>query len=127
VDAYRIVGTAGDLYLDHAYDYAEDPMLCTSIGGKLKEKEFKRYDQFGAEIAYFSRCIADGVQPEPSGLEGLADVRVIEALFRSTEQNRPIAVQAVDPGARPDRRQEITLRRRRQPRMVHAEEASKEE
>jgi glucose-fructose oxidoreductase len=127
VDSYRIVGAEGDLYLDHAYDYAEEPMLCLNSRGKLKEKTFKRHDQFGAEIAYFSRCVIDGVQPEPSGREGLADVRVIEALFRSTEENRPVGVLAVDPGLRPDPGQEIDLRKRRQPRMVNADEASEED
>jgi predicted dehydrogenase len=37
------------------------------------------------ELAYFARCIRDDVAPEPSGLDGLAEVRVLLALDRSAE------------------------------------------
>jgi len=34
---------------------------------------------------HFSECVRAGKEPRPSGREGLADVRVIEALYRSAE------------------------------------------
>jgi len=34
-------------------------------------------DQFAPELLYFSECIQKNRQPEPSGWEGLADVRII--------------------------------------------------
>ena len=31
------------------------------------ERRFARRDQFAAEIVYFSRCIRENLEPEPSG------------------------------------------------------------
>ena len=42
-----------------------------------------RGDQFAPEIKYFSDCILNGREPEPSGEEGMLDVRVIEAVLES--------------------------------------------
>ena len=42
-------------------------------------------EQFGGQTQYFVDCIRDGVQPEPSGEEGLLDTRVHEAVLRSLE------------------------------------------
>jgi hypothetical protein len=51
---------------------------------------FPRRDQFAPELVYFSDCILNNRQPEPSGEEGLADVRIIQALRKSTDLNAPI-------------------------------------
>lgn len=127
-DTLRLVGTKGDLCLDSAYDYAEPAELCLTVGGRTKEKSYKRHDQFAAEIEHFSQCIRTGEPPEPSGREGLADLRVIEALRRSIAENRPVAVAAADPGARPQRGQELAIGRRRESKdLVHAEQPEAEE
>jgi glucose-fructose oxidoreductase len=34
-----------------------------------------------AEIEYFSDCLLNNKQPEPTGQEDLADVRIIQALL----------------------------------------------
>jgi hypothetical protein len=64
-------------------------------GGRTTEVEFPATDQFGGELRYFSECILKGCEPEPGGLEGLADVRVIEAIERSLETGRPQPVDGV--------------------------------
>ena len=40
-------------------------------------------DEVAPEIIYFSDCIRTGKTPEHSGREGLPDVRIIRALYRS--------------------------------------------
>lgn len=60
-------------------------------------------DPFAHEIVHFSNCIATGTEPEPSGLEGLADVSVIEAIIRSAATREVVHVDA----ARPSRRFEM--------------------
>ncbi len=45
------------------------------VDGKTKEKTFKKRDQFAPELVDFSRCIREDREPEPSGEEGIADVR----------------------------------------------------
>jgi predicted dehydrogenase len=77
------VGTKGDLEVSPGYGYHEDRELICTVGGKARKEIFKRGDQFGAELVYFSRYVLDDVAPEPGGFEGTADLRVIEAIFES--------------------------------------------
>jgi glucose-fructose oxidoreductase len=45
--------------------------------------------------------------PEPGGDEGLADVRVIRALYRSAESGQPVRLEPFAKRARPSLEQEI--------------------
>lgn len=96
VGEFRIVGTKGSIRLDPAYGYALDLHQTVTIGAKRTERRFAQRDQFADELTYFSRCIQRGIDPEPSGWEGFADVRVIEALERSAKTSRPVALAAVE-------------------------------
>ena len=92
----------------------------TTIDGKKTEKIFEPGDQFAPELIYFSDCIIHDRAPEPSGKEGLADVRVINAIYESAEIGRPVRVEAVPKQQRPD---ETTKTKRppvKQPDLVAA-------
>jgi glucose-fructose oxidoreductase len=53
-------------------------------------------------------CILNDKAPEPSGREGLADIRIIQALLRSADSNRPVSMPQVHVDRRPNLRQEIS-------------------
>ena len=78
-----------------------------TVGGRTARKVFKSRDQFAAELVYFSGCVIDNKEPEPSGREGLADVRIIDAMLKSASTNRPVSAEPVNIGKRPDARMEI--------------------
>ena len=82
---YTVVGTGGSLTVEPGFEYAEGLAYQVRIGERKRRKKFPKSDQFAPELLYFSDCIRRGEEPEPSGEEGLADVRVIEALERSIE------------------------------------------
>lgn len=106
--ALTIVGTEGLLRLAPAYDYATDIVLETQIEGKKPtRKVFKKRDQIAAELTAFARCVLDDVEPEPNGTEGVADLRVIDAIRRSMASGRAETVEAVEKQQRPARRQAI--------------------
>ena len=107
VDSLRIVGTEGELRLEPAFGYTSDPILTVKVGSKTEQKRFRVGDQFGPEIVYFSDCISKHVRPEPSGLEGLADVRLLEAIARSARSSARVSLAPFDPGARPGLSQQI--------------------
>ena len=90
VATYQVVGTKGDLRLDSAYEYAEKMTMTVTVGGRKKEKTFPKTDQFAPELLHFSDCILTGQEPRPSGREGLADVGVIEALYKSSDEGAPM-------------------------------------
>jgi len=107
VSWYEIVGTKGSLRVDPAYEYAEGLAYELNIGGKKTRKETQKRDQFAAELLYFSDCIINNRQPEPSGEEGLQDVRIISALYESADAGKPVEIPPYVPAARPTLDQEI--------------------
>jgi predicted dehydrogenase len=121
LSAYRIVGTKGDLLVDPAYAYSQKLVHRLTIEGKQHKQVFPRRDQFAAQIIYFSQCVLDGNEPEPSGQEGLADVRIIEALYRSAQEGQPMKLEPLAKQQRPSRAQEIDQPPVSQPELVHAE------
>ena len=107
ISRYTLIGTKGVLTAEPAYEYAEGIKLEIEIGGKSRTKEFPKRDQFAAEIEYFSNCILNNKEPEPSGVEGLADVRIVEAIYRSAETEQIISVGSLSNKQRPGLDQEI--------------------
>ncbi len=104
---YEVVGDEGKLRVDPAYEYVGELGLeLTSADGKRKRKRWKSRDQIAPEIAYFSECILKGLEPEPSGVEGLADVRVIRAIYHSIDEGRPVHLDGFAKDARPTLEQE---------------------
>jgi predicted dehydrogenase len=84
---YTVTGTRGSITLDPAYEYVQGTESHLRIGERKRTRRFAKRDQFAAELEYFSQCILDNRTPEPGGAEGLADVRIIEAMHRSIKSN----------------------------------------
>jgi glucose-fructose oxidoreductase len=124
VSAYEVAGTKGTLRADPAYEYAEGLKLTTTIEGKSREYKFGKSDQFAAELLYFSDCVLRNRRPEPSGKEGLADVRIIRSMYRSIETGKPIKIEAIQPKKRPTTEQEIRRPPVKKPALVRAKSAS---
>lgn len=122
---FSIVGTRGSLTMDPAYEYAEGLGYELKVGGRTRKKTFAKSDQFAPELLYFSDCIRNGRDPEPSGEEGLIDVRIIEAMRRSIDTGKWVKLDNRQRKRRPTLRQEI--RRpgiKAEPKLVDAQAAS---
>lgn len=125
VSEYEVVGTKGRLRAEPAYEYAEGLGLEVTIDGATRARSFARRDQFAPQLLYFSDCVLSGRQPEPSGLEGLADVRIIRALYRSAARGKPVRLPPFRHQLkRPHPAQEINRPPVRKPRLVAVEAAS---
>jgi glucose-fructose oxidoreductase len=124
--SYDVVGTKGRLRLENAYDYKQEMKEVVTVGGRTRERTYAQRDQFAAELVYFSDCVRSGRDPEPSGEEGLADVRIIQALYRSAETERPVRLAPAAKGKRPTPRQEIRRPAVREPDTVHVRPPSAE-
>ncbi|HXN29008.1 MAG TPA: Gfo/Idh/MocA family oxidoreductase [Candidatus Acidoferrales bacterium] len=105
---FEVIGTKGVLKMHPAYDMVTHLKAELTIAGRTTKKIFKKRDQFAPELVYFSDCILNNEQPEPSGREGLADVRIIRALLESAETNRPVSLAPLDIVRRPDTKQEFS-------------------
>ena len=121
---YRVVGSKGDLVMEPAYEYAEPLKQRVTINGRTRQRTFAKRDQFAPELISFSECILTGAAPEPSGQEGLADVRVIRALYRSADSGQPVTLAPFSKEDRPSLDQEIRRPAVTKPRLVNTESPS---
>lgn len=87
---FKVVGTDGAITMSPCYDYAVPLKMRVETADKTEEHEFGQHDQFAPELTHFSRCVLEDKDPEPSGLEGLADMRVIEALNESASSGKAV-------------------------------------
>ena len=117
---YRLVGAEGDVCLDSAYEYAGSMEMTLTVKGRTQTRTFPKQDQFAPELLHFSDCVLEGREPGPSGREGLADVRVIRALYESARIGRPVTLREFDPGSRPEPSDEISQPPVREPELVKA-------
>lgn len=90
IGQYTILGTQGSLRVQPAYTYGEDLKHFLNIGGQEEEQVFPNRDQFGPELEYFADCILNDRNPEPDGWEGLADVVIVEAIYKSAQSGLPV-------------------------------------
>ena len=114
------------------------------IVGRLDvvERGAQPVDGFGllggaGEIAFFPGVVVDviqvvavepGVRPERqkvTGREGLADVRIIEALYRSAAARQPVLLPESNAEQRPSKDQVINKPKVKEPELVHTEPPTK--
>jgi glucose-fructose oxidoreductase len=97
-----------------------------TIGEKKVTRTFPKRDQFAAELDYFSDCVISDKEPEPSGVEGMADVRIVEAIYESARTRRAVQLPEVQRKKRPTLRQEIRRPAHGKPQMIHTKPPSRE-
>jgi predicted dehydrogenase len=88
----HVHGEKGWAALDPAYAFDEERRLFGKIGGRWFEKKFRIMDEFALELDAFADCVRRRREPEPSGYQGLRDVAVMQAIYRSARENRPVPV-----------------------------------
>jgi predicted dehydrogenase len=125
VSEYRLVGTKGDLRVDPAYEYYDQLKYHLTVDGKTKVQEFPKSDQFAPELLHFAECILNDTDPEPSGEEGLADVRVLEAIVESARTSRAVKLAPFTRSTRPGRELEQRKPAVRNPKVVRAPSPSR--
>jgi predicted dehydrogenase len=122
---FTLVGTRGSLTMDPAYEYAAGLAYEFKSGQRSRKKELSKSDQFAAELLYFSECVLNNRDPEPSGEEGLADVRIVEGMLRSIATGRWVKLNLQQRKRRPSMKQEIRRpSTNREPKVVNAQPAS---
>jgi glucose-fructose oxidoreductase len=118
---YELVGTKGSVVLDPAYEYSSALKQTVIINDRPREKKFAHTDQFGGEIEAFSEWVLGRREPEPSAVEGLADLRVIEAIRRSLRSGRMVKLATFKKSERPGKKQEKRKPAVNEPKLVEVE------
>ena len=74
----------------------------------------------------FSDCILNDREPEPSGEEGMQDVKIVEALYASAKSGKVIPIHPFTKRRRPSGRQRITRPGVRKPSLIKVQSASRD-
>ena len=124
VSSYELLGSKGRLRVDPAFDYVGPLTQHLTFESKTHTRRFPAGDQFAAKLLYFSNCIRRNKEPEPSGLEGLIDVQIIQALYRSAAQGKPVKLALPAKRQWPMKGQEVHRPPVRKPMLVHTHSPS---
>lgn len=98
---YEVIGSRGRLVVEPAYGPDVTPSHRIELAEQHREKQYARTDQTLAVIEHFSDCVLNDREPAPGPSEGIADLRVLDALFKSLRERRSIEIDRVAPAPRP--------------------------
>jgi predicted dehydrogenase len=127
VSQYDVVGTEGVLRVSPAFNFGEPLAQSLTIKEKTTHKTFPAGDQFAPELLEFSDCVLNDREPEPSGEEGLADVRVLQAIDDSARRGKPVQLPPFERTRRPDLDQAIHRPLGKKPRLIHVQKPDRAE
>ncbi len=89
---YQLYGTKASLRLDPATDYYSNSLM---LKGEKEEREIETDPasmQFSAEMDGFSEAVMANRPFRTPGEDGLRDVRLMQAIYRSARDGRPVKV-----------------------------------
>lgn len=90
-NGYRVTGTQGWIGLEPATSYTGQAMTIRKDGTSIaRTLPPPARNQFAAQLDHLAECILTGGSPMVAGEEGLADMRIIEAIYRSAAERRHV-------------------------------------
>lgn len=96
---YRIMTERGWYELANAYAYSGQKLMSSRADGAIVRQEnvnIMPKNQFAVEMDHFSECILNDKAPYSTGEEGLQDQRIMEAIYQSARERRPVKLPAID-------------------------------
>ncbi|TGD78830.1 Gfo/Idh/MocA family protein [Hymenobacter wooponensis] len=95
---YRVNTERGWIHVDNAYAYTGQQLQTSHAEGPAKMKNqivLSEKNQFAAEMDHFSECVMEDKAPHTPGEEGLQDHRIMEAIYQSAREGRPVKLTEV--------------------------------
>jgi predicted dehydrogenase len=89
---FHLGGEKGWTTLAPAYQHSEERRLYGRIGGRWFEKTYKVMNEVALELDAFADCIRRNREPGPNGAQGLRDVVVMQAIYQSANEGRPVSI-----------------------------------
>ncbi len=90
---YCVLCERGWLNMDKAYAYKGQKFSTARAEGKMERQEeigLAENNQFAAEMDHFSDCILQNKRPFTPGEEGLQDHIIMEAIYQSAREGKPV-------------------------------------
>ncbi|SNR39642.1 Gfo/Idh/MocA family protein [Hymenobacter mucosus] len=95
---YRVNAERGWIHLNNAYAYKGQQLQTSHAEGPAKMENhitLSSKNQFAAEMDHFSECVLANKDPHTPGEEGLQDQRIMEAIYQSAREGRPVKLAPV--------------------------------
>jgi len=86
---FRVNKKLGAFELDPATPYTGLRMRVFR-GNTIEDRSLPQRDHFQLEMDHFSECVQTNKEPLTPGEEGLKDMRIIEAIYQSAREGKPI-------------------------------------
>lgn len=93
VKRIQAFGEKGSLILDPATEYEGNKLTLQTEKGR-QEVKVKDKSQFAAEMDHFSQSVMENRDPKTPGEEGLRDIRILQAVYQSAREGRPVSLEA---------------------------------
>nr|MBA4771147.1 Gfo/Idh/MocA family oxidoreductase [Sphingobium sp.] len=94
-NSYRVIGTQGYIDMEPATPYQGQSMTIRKDGvATPRVLPAAAKTQFAGQLDHLAECILTNATPIVPGEEGLADMRVIEAIYRSAAEHRSVGIKA---------------------------------
>jgi glucose-fructose oxidoreductase len=93
VKRIQAFGTNASLILDPATEYEGNELL-VKTERERRQVQVKEANQFAAEMDHFAEAVAANRDPKTSGEEGRRDVHIIQAIYRSAHERRPVSLES---------------------------------
>lgn len=94
-NGYRVIGSQGWIDMEPATPYSGQTMTIRKDGVTApRTLPAPAKNQFAAQLDHLPECIINGSTPIVAGEEGLADLRVIEAIYQSAAEHRSVNIKA---------------------------------
>ncbi|WP_375270630.1 Gfo/Idh/MocA family protein [Sphingomonas sp.] len=92
-NGFRVTGTKGWVGMEPATPY-DGHRLFTRSGGDTEQVQLPppRKNQFVAQLDHLPESVLTGIPLRASGEEGLRDMRLIEAIYRSARERRAVSL-----------------------------------
>jgi predicted dehydrogenase len=96
--SYTVYAETGSIEMDPAFSYHGLRQERTHAPGGKQLKEVPndpQKDQFALEMDHMAECVRQNKTPYTPGEEGLQDQRIMEAIYQSAAENKPVKLPAV--------------------------------
>ena len=96
--SYSVYAETGSIRMDPAFPYQglHQELIHAPNGKQIKETPNNpNKDQFALEMDHMAECVRQNKVPYTPGEEGLQDQRIMEAIYQSARENKPVKLPAV--------------------------------
>ena len=88
----QVLGTEGQMLIEAPFGGIVPQDITLERGDMRTEYVGQPVDEVTEEFDYFATCVLTQSTPEPNGVEGVADMRAIEAIYEAAETGSQVTL-----------------------------------